>query len=149
MWSYVIVLKNPLFTENGQTEAGAGASQAIRNLFEYLLVILFQFLYVFQFEVLFKALNGSFVTFESLKDHFMFLSSSSPSATSRRGRPEGSAGLRQGPQVSASSATPQGSADSRQVPKSLCSVADFLGTPVPLNNIQAHLCLKLHHFAPC
>ena len=70
MWSYVIVLKNPLFTENshaGQAEAGVGASPAIRSLFE--------FLFVFHLKLLFEALKASFVTFQSLKDLFVFPSS--------------------------------------------------------------------------
>ena len=70
MWSYVIVLKNPLFTENshaGQAEAGVGASPAIRSLFV--------FLFVFHLKLLFEALKASFVTFQSLKDLFVFPSS--------------------------------------------------------------------------
>ena len=141
-------LKESLFTENshaGQAEAGAGASPAIRSPFEFLLV----FLFVLHFELLFEALKASFVTFESLKYHFVFPKFPSPSATSRRGPPRGSAGSRRVPQVPDLSATPQGTADSGRVPKSLCLVADFSGTPVLLNNIQVHSCLQLHHFAPC
>ena len=152
MWSYVIVLKNPLFTENshaGLAEAGAGASPVICSLFEFLLVILFEFLFVFYFELLIEALKASFLAFESLKDLLVFPKSPSPSATSRRERSPGSAGSRQIVQVPASSATPLGSTDARRVLKSLCSVADFSGTPVLLDNIQAHSCLQLHDSAPC
>ena len=160
MWSYVIVLKNPLFTENsyaGQAEAGAGAFPVICSLFKFLLVILFkflliilfEFLFVFYFELLIEALKASFLAFESLKDLLVFPKSPSPSATSRRERSPGSAGSRQIVQVPASSATPLGSTDARRVLKSLCSVADFSGTPVLLDNIQAHSCLQLHDSAPC
>ena len=59
----------------GQAEAGAGASPATRSLFEFLLMILIEFLFMFHFELLFEALEASFVTFESLKDLFVFPSS--------------------------------------------------------------------------
>ena len=45
-------------------------------------MILFDFLFVFHFELLFEALKASFVTFESLKDLFVFQRSPSPSVTS-------------------------------------------------------------------
>ena len=107
---------------------------AICSLFEFLLMIFFKFLFVFDFGLLFQALKASFVAFESLKALFVFPKSSSLFATSRHGRPRGSAGSHRVPQVPASSATSQGPADLRRVLKSLCFVADFSGTPVLLDN---------------